>query len=162
MSNLSASAFKALFDSHVLDICDNLRKLDDDGTSFIGVSANQEHHEVIVDKYNGFIKCLRDPKQVDERPNKFRELVSYITLHFIFENKYMAMLNYPDYEKHKTQHKNFIDNINGYNYKIRSGESTVDDMVLYIGHWLIGHVLITDKQFSDFEATHPDAAAHRT
>ncbi len=156
MSSLSASAFTSIFDSHVMDICENLRKLAGDDSLIVGIPAHNEQHEQIVVKYNDFISSLRDPSLFDERPGKFKELVSYIGIHFTFENTLMQLLRYPEYERHKSQHESFIESINTFVVDIQAGKSTVDELVLYIGHWLLGHVLVADKAFGDFEASLTD------
>ena len=153
MSSLSASAFTTVFDSHVMDICENLKRLADDESTIARLLACDYHHEQIVGKYNDFIVSLRDPNRSDDRPVKFQQLVSYIGIHFTFENTLMQLIGYPDYENHKNQHARFINRINTFVRDIQMGGSTVDELVLYIGHWLLGHVLVADKEFGDFEAS---------
>ena len=156
MATLSTNAFTPMFDSHVMDICENLRKLAEDESEY----AADEHpgpgnhqHEQIVGKYNDFIASLRDARLADERPTRFQQLVSYISIHFTAENALMQMVKYPDYENHKMQHARFIERLNKSVFDVKEGRGTVEELVLYIGHWLLGHVLLADKEFSDFGAS---------
>ena len=153
MPTLSPASFKSVFDSHLMDICENLRRLGGDQASIVGIPGHDHQHEQIVEKYNDFIICLRDPNRSDERPEKFQQLVSYIIIHFTAENALMHLLGYPQYEDHKKQHACFIDRINVFITDIKDKRASIDDLVLYIGHWLLGHVLLADKDFGDFEAS---------
>ena len=153
MATLSTNAFTPMFDSHVMDICENLRKLAEDESEIIGIQAHDHQHEQIVGKYNDFIASLRDARLADERPTRFQQLVSYISIHFTAENALMQMVKYPDYENHKMQHARFIERLNKSVFDVKEGRGTVEELVLYIGHWLLGHVLLADKEFSDFGAS---------
>ena len=156
MPNLSGSAFTSMFDAHLMDICENLKRLSGHESVISGIPANEQQHEQIVVKYNDFISSLRDKDRFDERPIKFRELISYIGMRFVFENTLMQLLQYPERENHKNQHASFIERINLFVKDIDNGRSNVDELVFYIGHWLLGHVLVSDKAFGDFEASLTD------
>ena len=145
-----------MFDAHLMDICENLKRLSGHESVISGIPANEQQHEQIVVKYNDFISSLRDKDRFDERPIKFRELISYIGMHFVFENTLMQLLQYPERENHKNQHASFIERINLFVKDIDNGRSNVDELVFYIGHWLLGHVLVSDKAFGDFEASLAD------
>ncbi|MEI7607837.1 MAG: hemerythrin family protein [Rhodospirillaceae bacterium] len=160
MPTLSRASFKSVFDSHLMDICENLRRLGGDQACIVGIQAHDQQHEQIVERYNEFIVCLRDPNRLDERPEKFQRLVSYIIVHFTAENTLMHLLGYPEYEEHKKQHASFIDRINVFIADIKDGRSSIDELVLYIGHWLLGHVLLADKDFGDFEASLTELPIH--
>ncbi len=153
MPTLSQASFKSVLDGHLADICENLRRAGADQASIVGVPAHDQQHEQIVEKYNDFILCLRDPNRLDERPEKFQQLVSYIIIHFTAENTLMHLLGYPGCEDHKKQHASFIDRVNLFIADIKDGISSIDELVLYIGHWLLGHVLLADRDFGDFEAS---------
>jgi len=150
--NFTNGAFAPVFDSHLMDICENLKRATGSDSYSVGVPAHDEHHEKIVEKYNDFIQCLRNPDALDERPERFQALVSFVGLHFAFENSLMQVIGYPDYEQHKKQHSDFIDRVNLFAADIQASLATIEELILYIGHWLLGHVLIADKQFGEFEA----------
>lgn len=153
MLNPSADGFTLMFDSQLINICENLKKIADGESSMVGIASQDNQHGQIVEKYNDFIKSLQDTNLYEERPARFQQLVSYLSVHFTFENTLMQLVGYPDCESHKKQHFGFINRINGFVREIQAGASSVDEMVLYIGHWLLGHALVADKDFGDFEAT---------
>lgn len=152
MPHPGESPFRALFDSQIMDICGNLRKLTSEEHAFTKVGAPEGQDQLILEKYNEFVACLRDPALVEVRPERFKKLVSYISLHFVIECKLMKLLGYPDTERHESQHNNFIKTIDFYVREIQNERSTAEELVLYIGHWLLGHALISDQAFGDFEA----------
>ena len=140
------------FDTHIYDILDNLSRLSDADAIDAGISLIDEQHNKIVEKYNELVNSLRDQSEANSRAEKFEGLMSYIGLHFAMENSVMKMLSYPLCDLHVSQHAGFIERINEFVERIREGRSEAGEMILYIGHWLLGHVLITDKEFEEFEA----------
>ena len=89
-----------------------------------------------------------------ERPQMFQDLISYTTVHFAAENSLMKILGYPAALHHAKQHASFISNVNRLLADVRSGTFTVEELVLFIGHWLVGHILLADSLFSEFEDRH--------
>ena len=160
MSNQSASAFGSGYDGYVADICDNLTKIASDETLWVGIGEAHSEHDVIVKRYNDFVATLRRPECAGERPEKFQNLVSYIRLHFTFEDTLMKFLRYPGCEQHRRQHIGFIKRLDSFAQEVRAGRATTEELVLFIGHWLLGHVLIADTEFGDFEASLGARAAH--
>ncbi len=160
MPTLSANGFTTLFDSHVMDICENLRRVAEEEAQAISSPLQNELHEQIVEKFNDFVSSLRDPACSNERAERFQQLVSFLSLHFTFENKLMKMVGYPAYEQHKKQHASFIERINIVVRDIQAGDASVEELVFFIGHWLLGHVLFADKEFGDFQADLPPTAIH--
>ena len=140
------------FDRHIFDILDNLSRLSDTASIDAGIPMIDEQHSKIVEKYNELVNSLRDQSEANSRADKFEGLMSYIGLHFAIENSVMKMLSYPLSDLHVSQHAGFIERINEFVERIREGRSETGEMILYIGHWLLGHVLITDKEFEEFEA----------
>ena len=141
------------FDRHIYDILDNLSKLSDSESIDAGIPLLDEQHSKIVDKYNDFVNSLRDQSLADQRSEKFESLISYIGLHFVVENSAMKMLSYPLCDLHVAQHAGFITQVNNMIAELRDGSLAIEGLVLYMGHWLLGHVLISDKEFEEFEAS---------
>ena len=72
----------------------------------------------------------------------------------------MEMLKYPGCDSHREQHVSFIRRVNTFVMEIKEGRSAVNELVLYIGHWLLGHALVADMEFGDFEASLADSSIH--
>ncbi len=153
MATIAARAFTKLFYSQVIDICANLSKLAECELTLTGAPGLDEQQDLIVQKYYDFVASLRDPCLTEKRSIKFQELVAYIGLHFTIENSLMEMVQYPKQVLHRKQHTSFIDRINIIILDVHAEKAPINDLVLYIGHWLLGHVLIADREFADFQAT---------
>ncbi len=146
--------FKSVsFDLHIYDILDNLGRLSDSASIDAGIPLIDEQHSKIVDKYNDFVNSLGNPSAAPQRASKFESLISYIALHFVVENSAMKVLSYPSCELHIAQHAGFIAQINTMILEIRAGDLAIESLVLFMGHWLLGHVLISDKEFEEFEGS---------
>ena len=133
------------FDPHIYDILDNLSRISDVASIDAEISLIDEQHSKIVDKYNDFVSSLRDHSAASQRAAKFESLISYIGLHFVVENSAMKMLSYTLCDLHVAQHAGFIAHVNGMISQVRCGSIAIEDLVLYMGHWLLGHILISDK-----------------
>ncbi len=155
MTTASGSAFTMVFDCHVADICENMNKLSADTQLYAGLAVQDDEHDRIFRAYNDVIACLQDADKVDQSAVKFEQLISYVALQFIIENKVMKMLGYPACETHTKQHADFIARINEFVREVEAGQATIADMVHYIGHWLLGHVLLVDREFGDYQASLP-------
>lgn len=117
-----------------------------------GIALIDEQHSKIVEKYNDLVNSLRDQSEANARAAKFEGLMSYVALHFAMENSVMKVLSYPLCDLHISQHAGFISHVNNMAAHISAGESSIESLILYMGHWLLGHVLISDKEFEEFEA----------
>ena len=160
MPRLNKNSYTAAFDRHVMDICQNMGRLVSDESAAAGPASREHQHVQMIARYNDFINSLRKTAPTDDIATKFQDLISYIGIHFTSENVLMDMLKYPGYDNHREQHSNFICRVNTFVVEIKEGHSTVNDMVLYIGHWLLGHALVADMEFGDFEASLADSSIH--
>lgn len=78
------------------------------------------------------------------------ELYKYAAYHFISEENYMLVHNYPNYKKHKELHnellKDLADSITTFNIKYIDIEKLINFSV----NWFIKHTTIVDKQIIEF------------
>ena len=160
MPSLNKNLYTAAFDRHVLDICQNMERLASDESATAGPVSLEHQHVQIIAKYNEFITSLRHTTSSNDIPAKFQDLISYIGIHFTSENILMEMLKYPGCDSHREQHVSFIRRVNTFVMEIKEGRSAVNELVLYIGHWLLGHALVADMEFGDFEASLADSSIH--
>ncbi len=144
------------FDNQIYDILDNLSRLSDGASKDAGISLIDEQHSKIVQKYNDLVNTLHVQSEANSRAEKFEGLMAYIALHFAMENSVMKVLSYPLCDLHISQHAGFISHVNNMAAHISAGESSIESLILYMGHWLLGHVLISDKEFEEFEASTTD------
>ena len=78
-------------------------------------------------------------------------LIEYTKKHFVLEEKLMRKMNFPDFEKHKAQHRSFLRKVQGYQRQFQKGEVNLTDKILdFLRMWLSSHILIHDKAYQRF------------
>ena len=135
---------------HINEICSRLSALTDASSAMESMPAIHDDHSKIAEKYRDLVAAMRDPVRSPERAKLFEGLIAFIALHFAVENALMKSVGYPQRSAHAEQHASFIANASARSSQVKRGELTIEELVLYVGHWLVGHVLLADKLFEEF------------
>jgi hemerythrin-like metal-binding protein len=77
-------------------------------------------------------------------------LKQYTVSHFGTEECYFSRTGYPDTEKHKQIHKNFVDKVVDVERKLAAGQEVGADLLEFLKSWLLNHIRITDHQYAPF------------
>lgn len=88
------------------------------------------------------------------------QLIEYTRSHFEDEEKIQITIQYPQHNEHKTQHREIIENLEELKARLlpksadgdaeeearleRMCSKTLDDVVGFLRHWILDHVLHTD------------------
>lgn len=115
----------------------------------VGVTALDEHHKYLIKLIQDLDFDIR--KQRGKGVNGILiALIKYTEYHFAEEEKLMEANNYPDLDKHKGYHKEFINKLNEKSDSFASDLSLALDMIKFLHDWLINHILIQDKKYTPF------------
>lgn len=77
-------------------------------------------------------------------------LIRYSREHFTEEEVALLNTQYPNYEKHRKQHKAFIDKIEQFAADYNSGQHLLHfDILLFLKNWVLQHILVADKAFGE-------------
>jgi len=81
----------------------------------------------------------------------FRRLNNYAENHFLLEEEYMSLLNYPDMESHVQAHNLFRKELNEL-VRTQSDieEATKSSISIFLTEWLTRHILRVDKKLEQF------------
>ena len=83
--------------------------------------------------------------------NVLNELINYTAVHFKTEEKYFNQFNYPDSIAHKLEHSNFVNKVLTFKKEFDEGrQSMTIDVLNFLVSWLKNHILISDKNYSNF------------
>ena len=119
----------------------------------VGVEEiDKQHKELILLDHKLFDMVNRKDnlRQVGMAIDFLRE---YIIEHFQLEERYMEKYDYPDREKHKGQHQEFINDFKTYEniyYENIVEPHMVLELKILIYNWLVRHVAKTDKDMGTF------------
>ena len=118
-----------------------------------GVKLVDEQHKELVELVNELFNHVSgDEEQEHEYFNKvITQLVSYVKVHFVTEEKIMASIKYPGYLAHKRSHESFIlkvvDNIRDYQDGKRL---TLSSFTKFLKDWILTHIAIMDKNYFEY------------
>lgn len=115
--------------------------------------------EEIDKQHKYFIKILNEINDAILRNSRDGALEAlhfmdrYARWHFGTEEKYMKKYGYPDFEKHRAEHKKFYENTRRMLQHAR--EKGIDNIFAfsinkYLIDWLILHIKGEDKKFAEF------------
>lgn len=111
---------------------------------------NDQHKflfEIIKDLYNAM-------ENKDDRLALafiINKIVQYSKEHFSEEEICLLNNQYPNYEKHRKQHKLFLDKIVQFSSDYNSGKYLLHvDILLFLKNWVLQHILVADKEYGDF------------
>ena len=71
--------------------------------------------------------------------------------HFKHEEDWMKELNYPDFDAHQREHKDFIYRIAMFNLSFTSLDAKmVQEIIEFLREWIIQHLSVTDQKITTF------------
>ncbi len=114
----------------------------------LGVKEIDEQHMKLVDIINDFYNAFATAQAHEKIGDIIGELVNYTVFHFTSEEEIFSNSNYPDTEKHKSTHKEFVDEMKRYHQEVKDGNMTTTyDLMTFLRDWLIKHIMGTDRNY---------------
>ncbi len=114
----------------------------------VGISMIDEEHKKLIAILNKAILAKEsndDPKVIRD---VLREMVDYALAHFRTEETYMKKFNYPEYQNHKEEHRDFFVETIAYHDKVFEADNQLATEILeYLKWWLVNHIQVTDKKY---------------
>jgi len=78
-------------------------------------------------------------------------LQKYAKVHFAAEEAFMIRCGYPEYDRHRQQHLDFIKKMAHLALQTTQQQSSVPiELVEFMENWLMHHVLISDMEYRRF------------
>ncbi|GFE62830.1 bacteriohemerythrin [Geobacter sp. AOG2] len=114
----------------------------------VGNEELDNHHKNLFEVFNKlYDSCLN--KNRTKLSAVIEELVAYSTYHFHAEEQHMKSIEYPDINKHLSEHRSFSAMIGKYHHTHGANEVMVSkEIVLHLWKWLIDHVMTEDRKYS--------------
>ena len=95
--------------------------------------------------------CRTEGRSKDVLSELIMGMIDYTNYHFNSEENYMESIGYPDLDKHKILHNEYIGKLNEYYDKIVSGKMILSiEVTNYLKNWLVNHIKGTDQKYSSF------------
>ena len=81
------------------------------------------------------------------------DLTAYTRLHFQNEERYFELFGYPELAEHAQEHKELIEKLGALGARHAEGEEDLSvEFLLFMGNWVIEHVMLTDMRYKTFLA----------
>jgi hemerythrin len=117
----------------------------------VSVEEIDKQHKKLVAMINNLHDAMTQGKGNDYIKEIIDELVQYSIYHFATEEKYFDKFSYPDTEKHKQIHKDFIAKVSDFRKEYNEGNVMLTIEVMeFLSNWLQNHILGDDMEYSDF------------
>ena len=125
-----------------------------DGCYEVGVNAIDSKHKLIMITYNNLVndamKLRRSRSKSKKLVERLKPLIVALGEHFSEEEEIMFREDYPGLFRHIGQHDQCMRDMLTISDEIESENAEFEQLIFYIGAWLTGHILISDKSFGDF------------
>lgn len=113
----------------------------------IGDETIDRQHEYLFDLANQIIDPLNDSQKTY---HNVVALHHYVKEHFRDEEALMRESNYADYKEHIKEHTMLSQKLTGITAGIINGESSREDIMLFMRGWLLEHILGKDLLLGKF------------
>jgi hemerythrin len=122
-----------------------------------GIHEFDEHHKHLVNLLNITYDGFTGEADHTDLAAVLDELVDYATYHFIAEEHWMEVHNYPRLPQHREEHFNFTCRILELQKEYHASMSNLSlDVLLFLQDWLITHILKSDADYGLFAKGLPD------
>ncbi|MDM8565980.1 bacteriohemerythrin [Candidatus Halobeggiatoa sp. HSG11] len=117
----------------------------------VGVNIFDEDHRKLFDLMLQMHSALNRMPGKEEARAVLEELKKYTITHFGREEALMKKYAYPGLDAHRKEHEEMKCKLEEFLEQFEKDNVTVSKKVLrYLQDWLIKHIQVTDKQYSDF------------
>ncbi len=117
----------------------------------VNVSIIDEQHKELIDIINKVIAAKQHNNNPEEVSEILYDMTIYAQEHFKTEEIYMKKFEYPEYQSHKNEHNDFSIKALVYGNRETKGDYQItDDILEYLQLWLVGHIQVTDKKYTDY------------
>jgi len=116
-----------------------------------GIIIFDQQHKKIIDLINELIELRNSKLDHDYVNETLIKMTQYAIEHLQTEEKLMLEYDYPEYENHKLEHKEFRKKTISLSMEKTVYDETILNQILeYLTEWWKNHILYTDKKYSTF------------
>ena len=122
----------------------------------LNITEIDDQHKQLVNIINELFDAMMDGRGYDILDDIFNRLIEYADYHFATEEKYFDQFQYVESEKHKEEHRYYVEQVNelkkAYDAgkKIREGSENIISIDLWklLESWLTDHLKTSDKNYA--------------
>lgn len=118
-------------------------------------------HRYMVCYLNTVELALQNPDEMGVLLTAISQLYNYAYEHFMREELIMKKISYPAFNDHRKEHKDLLEQLLKLKVDLESHYTKeeilekYDEIVKFLRHWLVDHVLLTDMKLKPFLSQYP-------
>jgi hemerythrin len=127
----------------------------------VGNDAIDHDHRYLVCYLNTVELALQNPEEKEVLLSSLQQLYNYAYEHFMKEEIIQQKISYPEIQKHRIEHKKLLEDLSKMKnnletkYDKQDINNRYEEIVAFLRHWLIDHVLNTDMLLKPYLSKHP-------
>lgn len=114
------------------------------------VRAMDEHHRELFRIANALDQAVVVGEERAVIQQTLDALLQYATKHFVAEEHLMREHGVPELDRHRKQHKKFMEDVLAMNSRARGGLLAGSGFVSFFKDWIINHILTEDRKYGPF------------
>lgn len=116
----------------------------------VSVESIDNQHKMLINIINELNNAMLYEKGRDVIERILKSLVNYTKEHFAYEESLMKKNNYADFDNHKKIHIDLLNTVGSFYTNFESGKAEMSREIMdFLKDWLAGHILGTDKKYSE-------------
>lgn len=116
----------------------------------LGLDEIDAQHKSLFEIINKTWQAIVDRADREHILQLVEELEVYTLAHFVAEETFMRVTEFPEFDAHKQAHQRFIARIAAEKVAIIAGGHLTLDLMHFLRDWLVDHILVSDKAYADF------------
>lgn len=118
----------------------------------VGVAEIDEEHKDLISLINKAESAIYELDGKEVIAKVANDMAFYALTHFSNEEVLMVTNDYPEYEKHRSQHREFSDKAKQVEELLEEVDDHTEatDLFKYLSTWLVDHILVADKELGAF------------
>ncbi len=118
----------------------------------VGVPALDSDHRNLFEIIETVDRALQKKMGKEKIAKAIAGLIQYTEEHFQREEKLMERYDYPDLEKHKTQHRNLEKTVHALYrvYQVEPKSVDTKKLMEFLNHWLGYHIISVDMKYAKY------------
>jgi hemerythrin-like metal-binding protein len=144
------SAQDFLSDSEYMPVIEKMNnKIEWFGDLSLGDEKLDSQNKEYLSLLNRLIKISNEDEESDDVVNIVKGLVNYTYEHFMSEEEYMALNEFPLQQEHRNEHMGVLKRISKYLGEVEANrEGLVEELIDLMKEWLTTHIMISDQKYA--------------
>ena len=114
----------------------------------VGIDVIDQQHQKLFSIVNDLIKVHQQKDNQKEILKVLFAIVKYAEDHFVTEDEYMTVYEYPKYLDHRKEHTEYLSHINLFLKGYEEGSKTLTmEMLRFLSKWWLEHTSDSDMDF---------------